>query len=485
MTVRKKYALITLAAGVFAIAAIYVLWPSGPPTMAQRPPSPPPVSASPRPPLPASAPDARDGVGDQITALREEFAAASRLGTAPARKERLKSLDTELRTLETKLEPTSLAAVEVLELRQRIAFAQDKRDEARQTLHAWLADRGFTGRKAFPRKGSAWSTTGTQTLDRIYQHHLGRIRTRVERIRKEPFSQEKMARLEDAEQAIRVLGRTMPTDTKAAHTYEALLQKTMLAQAKYGQLTGEFARRLDELVAAYGEQRAIVMAIWEAEWLLKRNLPDEALALFALLAESYPTTERGSYAALMAGRIALKRDRLVAATEFLEANISARDEGRWAAESYALLGDVLIRERQHSDAIATYRLLAQRHPDYPKAAPLLIWAAKLAVTDGDHLVAAQVLNELRNRFPNSPQLPEAKKLLEWLRDRHDVDYLTRTDETPVAPAGPPMPEAVRQWTRAAPYRGGAGPRPARLVSRSGRGRENPHAALVETDREEF
>ena len=168
MTVRRRYALITLAAGVFAITAVYILWPSGPPPIAQRPSSPPPDTASPRPPLPASASPARDDVADQITALRDELAAASRLSTAPARNEKLTSLEATLRTLEPKLEPTSLAAVEVLELRQQIGLELRPGPTVRRELREWLVARAVP--PADPKTWSkpAWGRAGRDIITRIY-----------------------------------------------------------------------------------------------------------------------------------------------------------------------------------------------------------------------------------------------------------------------------------------------------------------------------
>ena len=168
MTVRKRYALITLAAGVFAIAAVYILWPSGPPPIAQTPPSSPPVSVSPRPPLPASASDARDDVAEQVAALREQIAAASRLSTSSARDEELESLESTLRTLETKLDPTSLAAVEVLELRQQIGLQLRPGPTVRRELREWLAARHVP--PADPKTWSkpAWGRAGRDIITRIY-----------------------------------------------------------------------------------------------------------------------------------------------------------------------------------------------------------------------------------------------------------------------------------------------------------------------------
>ena len=387
---------------VFLAAAIYIFWPSAPPT---------PGPASPRPPVSASAPDARPDVADELAALSDNVAAASRLSTSPGREKQLKSLDARLGELEPSFDKTSLPAVEVLELRQQIALARGKPAEARKALRAWLADRGIRGRKHRIHKDLAWGEQGAEVLNRVYQHHLGRLRAEVDGMRKQPFSDAKMAQLERAEHAIRDLGRTMATDSKAGQIYETLLQKAMLAQAKYADLADEFGRWMDETRAAEGDDRSAIKAVWRAEWLYKRKLYEESERLFVLVASRYPRTERGSYAALMAADVQLKLNRPRAARAGLEANIAARDEGRWAAESYLRLAELLQTQGQSAEAVATYRLLSVRHPGTHFAPLALLRAAAETYFEKEYAESIEIVHDLRTRFPNAKAVGRANKVL--------------------------------------------------------------------------
>ena len=106
MSVRRRHALITVVAGVFAIAAAYILWPSSPPS---------PDAEPARPPVSVSGPDVRPDTVDELGDLRDDVAAALRRSPSATRDEELKSLDARLGELEPTIDKTSLAAVEVLE----------------------------------------------------------------------------------------------------------------------------------------------------------------------------------------------------------------------------------------------------------------------------------------------------------------------------------------------------------------------------------
>ena len=466
MTTRKDHAFVAAAAIIFALAAVYILWPSGPAPMAQRPsPADQPSTTIDQPP---PAIHQRPYIHQQMTALREEVAAASRLGTSPARGEKLLSLETTLRTLETTLDPTSLAAVEVLELRHQIALAQRKPDEARKAIHGWLAARGFTGRRplreaaiprgdesggpaADPADGAAGQTASPRfgpqlagTLDRLYERHFGRLRARLDHVGREPFSQDKMARISDVERDLRRLGSNMPTDTKAAAKYEALLQRAMLAQAEYGLLRAELARWLTEVAEREGHERAAILGTWRAEHLAKTGLKPEARSLFREVGNRYPATERGAYGAYQAGLLFVEQRQYTAARACFEQVIQHNETGRWVVESYRTLAAVFAGQRQWEDAAATLDLLARLHPDSRYAAWAVLRAARYRYyRAGRRADAIAAVNAMRQRYPNSKQMRHAARLLRLWRGETVDDVLGKRKPPGHAPP-PPAEEAPSQ-----------------------------------------
>ena len=357
MSPRKDHAL-AAAAIVFALAAVWIFWPIAPAPPGQRPSSPPPVSVSPRPPLPASASAAQDDVADQIAAGREETAAALRLHASPARREKLNSLDAQLLQIETKLEPTSLAAVEVLELRQQIGLELRPAPTVRRELREWLVARAVP--PADPKTWSkpAWGRAGRDIITRIYQRHIDPLQAATDKVSALPFSEEKLARFEPVLHQAQDLSQEPDIPALLAAKAHKLVSDLYAKQALYPESQAAFRAYVDSHEQADGAEATDSLLRRKADLLAGRHRKyDDAVFLYGLLLERL-TAESGRKwyeGTLRLGGVLDRQARHAQAIAVYEAIVAATDDPRWKAKAYLGMGRAAKHARQYATAIARYQ----------------------------------------------------------------------------------------------------------------------------------
>jgi TolA-binding protein len=133
---------------------------------------------------------------------------------------------------------------------------------------------------------------------------------------------------------------------------------------------------------------------------------EAGVAVDAIL-KKYPTSNSAPDAYNMAGRLALSRSHQKDEIDTAIANFDRVPRLFPTSEAVprarVLLADALWLSRRYDDAIAELGLVEADYPTDPAAAGAYLAAGKVRVPLGDPIAAMEELQQVRDRFPNTPE----------------------------------------------------------------------------------
>lgn len=167
------------------------------------------------------------------------------------------------------------------------------------------------------------------------------------------------------------------------------------------------------------------------------DLKEAATAVDAIL-KKYPTSDSAPGATLIKGRLAMSVSHQAADLDSALANFDrvwrifpASDA---VPQALALAGDVLWYQGRYDEALSSVARAEVEYPNDPATAQAHVNAARVLVTRGDPIGAMEELQQVRNRWPGSPDAEDALGRLTMLnrlhvRSRSGPAYVL-TNETP-------------------------------------------------------
>ncbi len=116
-------------------------------------------------------------------------------------------------------------------------------------------------------------------------------------------------------------------------------------------------------------------------------------------------------------RADMEADEVKRAMKTLRAYLDAHPDGTRAAEAWVLLGDCYYALGKYKEAISSYETFVQSYPDHERLPAVMLQQGLAFIelgTESDLEAARVFLDDLVDRFPDSPEAARARKKIEIL-----------------------------------------------------------------------
>jgi TolA-binding protein len=147
----------------------------------------------------------------------------------------------------------------------------------------------------------------------------------------------------------------------------------------------------------------------------ERERAQAALTKFKIAADTYPSTDAGTFARYQQGALSLSLGTPQGAIEAYQQVIARAGDGFYGQMARLGLAEAQARAGQYDQAINTFKELAQRKDGALPVDGILMQLGRTYVEAGKRADAQQTFNRLVEEYPESPFAVDARREIETLK----------------------------------------------------------------------